>query len=311
MEEYVGKICPVCKQELTAEDKVKVCPDCGIPHHEACWEVNAGCSTFGCLQQGTAEKTNPTEKCAKCGAELAEGHEFCPKCGTPKDVAGKNICSKCGAELAEGQVFCPKCGQKVGSAVDEGKATDTKKDYNESTGKKKGKKKLLPIILAVIAVIAASVGFFVFKNVREKAIDDYKDKALTFYVMVLSDAAKLEDIGNDEVGYWYDYIYNDSYSSIESAVLMAQIDNSGAMDTVEKNYSEIVSLYRDLLEVPKGAPDELAELKDAVKDTYDAYADFYDTVMNVTGSYKSFSEAFHDTDNAMSKAIKKLGDLVD
>jgi len=39
MDEYVGKICPHCKTEIKEGDEVKVCPECGIPHHAACWEV--------------------------------------------------------------------------------------------------------------------------------------------------------------------------------------------------------------------------------------------------------------------------------
>ena len=40
MDEYVGKICPYCKTEIKEGEDVKVCPECGIPHHAACWEEN-------------------------------------------------------------------------------------------------------------------------------------------------------------------------------------------------------------------------------------------------------------------------------
>lgn len=56
MEEYAGKICPVCKQEIKSFEKVKICAECGIPHHLKCWEKNLGCSTFGCGQQGTYKR---------------------------------------------------------------------------------------------------------------------------------------------------------------------------------------------------------------------------------------------------------------
>ncbi len=42
MNDYVGKICPVCKGEIKESDKVTVCPDCGMPHHTDCWEMNGG-----------------------------------------------------------------------------------------------------------------------------------------------------------------------------------------------------------------------------------------------------------------------------
>lgn len=154
MEDYVGKLCPVCKKEIMEADKVRVCPDCGIPHHEQCWEMNSGCSTFGCLQQGTAGKAKPAGKCKKCGTELEEGQEFCPKCGTPKGAPEKFICGKCGNELAEGQAFCPKCGQKAGLTADD----NTEKQPDSSASRGKAEKTKVPIFIAVgVAIILAAL----------------------------------------------------------------------------------------------------------------------------------------------------------
>ena len=142
MDEYVGKICPHCKTEIKEGDEVKVCPECGIPHHAACWEENKGCSTLGCREHYEEQRINSmnvcsncgtplednqafcpkcgTQKnapkkivCSKCGTELQDGQEFCPKCGTQKNAPKKIVCSKCGTELQDGQKFCPKCGQKI------------------------------------------------------------------------------------------------------------------------------------------------------------------------------------------------------
>ena len=141
MDEYVGKICPYCKTEIKEGEEVKVCPECGIPHHAACWEENKGCTTFGCKEQHYEEQhTNPTDVCQNCGAPLGDGQEFCPKCGTPKNAPKKNVCGKCGAELQEGQEFCPKCGQKVGLAVDAG-VSSAISQFNVGVEKKKKKSK--------------------------------------------------------------------------------------------------------------------------------------------------------------------------
>lgn len=111
MEDYIGKTCPYCKTEIKEDDIVKVCPSCGIPHHEACWIENKGCTTSGCAEQHYEEQhTKPSDICMKCGAPLGDGHDFCPKCGTPKVSAEKTFCVKCGAPLGDGQDFCPKCG---------------------------------------------------------------------------------------------------------------------------------------------------------------------------------------------------------
>ena len=155
MEDYIGKICPFCKTEIKEGDAVKVCPACGIPHHEACWDENKGCTTFGCSEQHyEPQGTNPTDVCAICGAVLGDGQDFCPKCGTPKNAPKANVCGKCGAELAEGQEFCPKCGQKAGLTVDAGVAAKIGQ-MNAVTAKKNKKKLLIPIIAgaAVLVVV--------------------------------------------------------------------------------------------------------------------------------------------------------------
>lgn len=57
-----------------------------------------------------------TEKCVKCGSELAPEQNFCPACGEPRPP--KITCKKCGAELKHGQAFCPNCGAATTSDTD-------------------------------------------------------------------------------------------------------------------------------------------------------------------------------------------------
>ena len=91
--------------------------------------------------------------CAKCGAELLEGQEFCSKCGTP---ANKKVCSKCGALLNDDQEFCPKCGQKVSLAVD-AVVSSAINQFNANLGEKKKKKSRKP--LSLLDFLAERMGF--------------------------------------------------------------------------------------------------------------------------------------------------------
>ncbi len=114
MENYIGKICPFCQTEITAADQVRICPACGVVHHESCWQQNHGCTTAGCPQQPHWVPVMPSvDVCSNCGTVLGADQDFCPKCGTAKGFVQKNICSKCGRELQEGEAFCSKCGQKT------------------------------------------------------------------------------------------------------------------------------------------------------------------------------------------------------
>ncbi len=166
MEEYIGKICPFCKTEIKENDEVKVCPECGIPHHATCWEENKGCTTFGCSQQHYEEQhTNPTDVCVKCGAPLGDGQGFCPKCGTPKGGMKQRVCGKCGSVLQEGQDFCPKCGTRYdpSAAVPDSTASAIDK-FNENVKKKNKKKVLIPIIAVAVAAVIGIALFFVLRG---------------------------------------------------------------------------------------------------------------------------------------------------
>ena len=92
MENYFGKMCPFCKTEIKKDEPVKVCPACGIPHHESCWEENKGCTTFGCSEQHYEEQgSNTMTICSNCGTKLSDDQAFCPKCGTPKGKVKNNL----------------------------------------------------------------------------------------------------------------------------------------------------------------------------------------------------------------------------
>lgn len=175
MGEYVGKICPYCKTEIKEGDEVKVCPECGIPHHAACWEENKGCTTFGCKEQHYEEQhTNPTDVCSNCGAPLGDGQAFCPKCGTPKNAPKKNVCGKCGAELQDGQEFCPKCGQKADLQIDAG-VSSAISQFNAGVNKTNAAAKKKPIKIAAIAAAAILIVVLAIVLVPKifKSADDY------------------------------------------------------------------------------------------------------------------------------------------
>lgn len=59
----------------------------------------------------TAVGTVGVAKCEKCGTQLDEKDEFCPKCG--KKSAQYVNCAKCGAVNNADAEYCTKCGEKL------------------------------------------------------------------------------------------------------------------------------------------------------------------------------------------------------
>ena len=45
------KICPYCQTRIAAGEDMISCQKCHIPHHEACWNENNGCTTYGCTSR--------------------------------------------------------------------------------------------------------------------------------------------------------------------------------------------------------------------------------------------------------------------
>lgn len=237
MEDYIGKICPFCKTEIKEGDAVKVCPSCGIPHHEACWEENKGCTTFGCSEQHYEEQhTNPTDVCVNCGAPLGDGQEFCPKCGTPKGGKKKRVCAKCGAELQDGQEFCPKCGQKADLQIDSN-VNSAISQFNAGVAKtnEKAKKKGKTIgIIAAIAVVVAVLAIFlapkIFVSVETlceqgnygkayaKASNDEKNKVLAENVIAYLSLESSDNLKDPSSFVLRDAYYNVSYNEGEDRI---------------------------------------------------------------------------------------------
>lgn len=324
MDNYIGKVCPFCKTEIKEEDAVKVCPACNIPHHESCWQENRGCTTFGCSEQNSVT-TQTQVKCTNCGADIGEGQAFCATCGTPTTVPVANrikTCNKCGTVIQDNTVFCPTCGNNVSVSA----TTPAIEAFNAMVTKKKKSKKAISIIAGILVIFAIIGGFVANNIIQEKkaaeearllaeAVEEYKDNAYDFYLKVLSSGSTMEDIGNEIQKSWKAYVnssyYNGKrYYSVDSAVSAAQTYMYSDISSVKSANSSIEALYKELLVIPDTNDQVLVELKNVVKETYEAYKDMYDCVIDPSGNYNSWTSEFGNTDSELADAIGDLRELL-
>lgn len=71
-------------------------------------------------------------KCANCGADLKEGTQFCPECGTKVGTVTneKLFCENCGAEITNSENFCETCGTNLNNPKHNNTKNFLKKNKN-------------------------------------------------------------------------------------------------------------------------------------------------------------------------------------
>lgn len=96
MFKYENCICPYCGEPLLETEDLAVCPDCGTPHHRACYKEHGQCANYDKHSAGfewlppVRENPDPAQQqpadmvaCMNCGALSAAGLRFCDQCGAP------------------------------------------------------------------------------------------------------------------------------------------------------------------------------------------------------------------------------------
>ena len=108
-----------------------------------------------------------------------------------------------------------------------------------------------------------------------------KQNLTEFHEKVLESQELLDTVADDIYSNWYDAIYEDKFNeNINSAILAAQIDNADNLEKIEALDKEIAELFKKVKDTEQG---------DLVKDVMSAYSDYYEFVVNVSGSFKSYS----------------------
>ncbi|MBR5501396.1 MAG: hypothetical protein IKV55_00010, partial [Oscillospiraceae bacterium] len=109
---YSGANCPYCEQPLTETDDLAVCPDCGTPHHRACYMEHGACANAEKHADGF-EWTAPAP--AVTQPQQPQSNTAAPE-GAPAGFAGsaaytaQRRCPNCGTVAGPQDHFCLHCG---------------------------------------------------------------------------------------------------------------------------------------------------------------------------------------------------------
>ena len=86
--DYIGNKCPVCGKYFHADEDIVVCPECGAPHHRACYEAIGHCHyedkhAEGYTYSDEEAKDSNVILCRSCGKENDKQAFFCKYCAAP------------------------------------------------------------------------------------------------------------------------------------------------------------------------------------------------------------------------------------
>ncbi len=134
-------------------------------------------------------------------------------------------------------------------------------------------------ITALILFLVLSISMFA---CSVPTIPIQKDNTLEQFHEKVSESQELLDKVADAIySNWYDAIYKDKFGeSIDLAIASAMVDNKENIDRVKSLDEEIATLFKKVKDTEQGK---------LVKDVMSAYSDYYEFVINVSGSFKSYS----------------------
>ena len=124
------------------------------------------------------------------------------------------------------------------------------------------------------------------------------EKLTSFYDKVTESQELLDTVADDIYSNWYDAIYEDEFNeNINLAIASAQIDNEENLEKIETLDEEISAIFKEIKDSEQG---------DLVKDIMYAYSDYYEFVVNVSGSFKSYSADKESLKKELASLLKDL-----
>ena len=125
------------------------------------------------------------------------------------------------------------------------------------------------------------------------------EKLSLFYDKVSESQELLDDVADDIYSNWYDAIYEDKFNDdINVAIASAQVDHEEDLERTEDLEDEITELFKELKD-----DEENGRL---VKDVMSAYSDYYEFVVNVSGSFNSYSADKETLKKELASILKDL-----
>ncbi len=204
-------------------------------------------------------------------------------------------CSNCGALVDDSNNYCPQCGAPL---------------YDQT--KKKQRKSVWGVILALLMVVLLIGGFFVKREIDSY---NYAENMRNVYLEMMTSAADAENAGNLIHSVWYNSIFeiDDAetnkytrqsggegpfFSDFNDALSLLMEDYSFQLNMASLSASQfhVAQLMKELNDPPKKYSEDYTSLKKL----YGAYNELLTIVLNPSGSLQSFTENYNEADENLA-----------
>lgn len=150
---------------------------------------------------------------------------------------------------------------------------------------------LLLLITLIISMCACSQIPVSDNNSKNTKLSD-------FYSKVSESQALLDDVADDIYNNWHGAVYDDEFDGdIDTAILVAQMNHAEDLEKIETLDAEIAELFKSVKD---------GNCSDLVKNIMSAYSDYYEFVVNVSGSFDSYSANLETLKKELASLLRDL-----
>lgn len=96
--DFIGEKCAACGEVFADGDDIVVCPECGSPHHRACYMAEKKCANEAL--HGTDKSWESSAASDEAAKTEVKKFVVCPACHFPNSIEAEN-CVRCGADLTD------------------------------------------------------------------------------------------------------------------------------------------------------------------------------------------------------------------
>lgn len=124
-----------------------------------------------------------------------------------------------------------------------------------------------------------------------------------FYDLVYESKELLDIVGDDIYNNWHDCIYNDAYlDNIDYAIAVALEDNADNIEKIIENDAKIKEKYKDV---------KNGDCSEEAKEVMQAYNEYYSLVVEVSGSFNTYSANKETLKKNLASALKNFSFEID